>query len=1329
MAQIQDNMKLNKAFFHFLSKMQTNSGQYPFESRYKSAHSISASDIWTDDIPYCETKEDAETFMAGDGNTIIKLYEKFTLTPLPNTNNQAYYIDDGGNFVRPFISPTDIPNPLTNLPSNGFGIFIYREDGSLIPPTAGAYVIDPYSGLVLFDEGMTPVDLGWGNISISCFVYIGNTLKETVMGGSDTVDIENIKTYIDPEAIELFNKIDFDVRFKVLKNLSENIVLVESPEGVITIDLQNLVKSDINGKIPLDYFPDTIKNGLVYKGKYNPNTNTPDIFNISKITGDFWIVSETGSGYTEGNWLIWNGTGFDIWDFILTNVYAVNGKTGDVILTAGDIGYDNLVSGLTSDNLKDAIDELSDTIDILEANLNSAVFGNILSSYTIEKVEQGSDIKFNLKYEGTGNGVNLTSSLNGLRADLNIDTDIFEFNVGNGLTLKQNSIKPSHLDRTGSMYDGQILTYDLATQKFKFVDMPGLSTDDTGTIFQRNIPVFGQGDSYVIAGMDGYNERVMQILQYDPTDEGFVNDIFVLSDFQKSNFAIEDLKEDSVKIDLNGLKLKDSGNITITINNNTGEIIENNTPIKIEGISEIISTYGKYFKIEDGVGNPLFFCFEDTTGRDKCFANYVEGSNAIWLKINADILVDGTFTAYVKDDEVSNGVNPTLIFSYYNPFHGENNLPLINSSQTDFQVIKNNTSDSWLRYINTGDERYSYLYNWVQNDSNTRSQIIRTNFPLSLDSNGLIFDYGQMVYSGSSTGSWYSYNRFCWLDLQGDGNTHWANSLYGRIGGSNRSRLWQHPSTNYPGTSGTPITVGGSTWRTVSHILRPGKTFQYIEHDGVTVRSYGTLPAETEGFPFTFENIVGTSAPSKANMYHYFSFIRIRKFYDKFNTEIILTKNTGYTTDTIKINTTERTELSLNRLSEINSLTLVDNYDISYPNKITYLFSNEDKDTWYKFNSGTNNFEEYISGYGNNSEEIKTIPSSTFTNFVDGFKALNLKIIIDTTADNTVSPYLSSMVLDYKKVGSWRLIQGTEFTNNFKVENYPYEIRLVKLGSNTLNNLKINIVADREVNSALDNFMLKDTYDVGEKGYVDRAGAVTNGNTAEDLTHEDIKNIDNMITNHTGNTSIHAPIDNNDPSANNKVYSNLKVESLISNHQHDFGDVLDDIEGTPADGQAVVWDKTSGKWIFAESGGAGTVSELEDVDITDRVNGTTLVWDEFESKYKHGVTVTSSLEFRRLRKYTFSSADVISAETDGYLDIDIKDMSDTLVSVKNTLIDNGIVVNIGRLNTFGGLISNNDDFELIQGTAESGYCNVLRIHSEWIIEGESVWGYIIKDKE
>lgn len=167
------------AYFHSLGKVMTRDSQAVYESPYKSSHNVRSNEIWTDNIIYAIDYTSAVN--ESISNSAVTLYEETTLSEILGSNGQSWYLDDSGTFIRPWISPVDVPNSITNLPSYGYTLRLFRGDnatngtpGSEIGMTEGAWSVDYYAGIIHFGVGQTPQDRGWGTIKATIFVYTGN---------------------------------------------------------------------------------------------------------------------------------------------------------------------------------------------------------------------------------------------------------------------------------------------------------------------------------------------------------------------------------------------------------------------------------------------------------------------------------------------------------------------------------------------------------------------------------------------------------------------------------------------------------------------------------------------------------------------------------------------------------------------------------------------------------------------------------------------------------------------------------------------------------------------------------------------------------------------------------------------------------------------------------------------------------------------------------------------------------------------------------------------------------------------------------------------------
>jgi hypothetical protein len=128
----------------------------------------------------------------------------------------------------------------------------------------------------------------------------------------------------------------------------------KKPDGT-----NNLIGTD--GKINPKYIPGSILSGMVYGGTFNASgfisasSYAPalqgvkiDTVNTANYPGFFFIAQNPyifgGNSYDPGDWAISLGAHTPAWAKIdnASAVSSVNGKTGAVILTKGDVGLDNV---------------------------------------------------------------------------------------------------------------------------------------------------------------------------------------------------------------------------------------------------------------------------------------------------------------------------------------------------------------------------------------------------------------------------------------------------------------------------------------------------------------------------------------------------------------------------------------------------------------------------------------------------------------------------------------------------------------------------------------------------------------------------------------------------------------------------------------------------------------------------------------------------------------------------------------------------------------------------------------------------------------------------
>ena len=327
------------AFFHSLSKAATNSTQYVFESKYKSAHSVKGSEIWADTIAYCANSAAADA--EATANTAVEKYTQVALTEIPGSNGQAWYINNAGTFVRPWISPVDVPNSTTNDPSDGFQANLYTSTGTLVTPTAGVWFVDYYAGIVHFEVGSTPANLGYGTPKITCYVYTGAYGAGTSSGGTLTGLTDVPDSYATHAG-----------KYLVVKNTEDGI---------------EFVAAGISGNTRV-FVSETALAPLV--------AGEPTIDEIETFTVNSSHINTLL--YYTGTAASTDAIKYVYWVDNAGNATMIDGKQ----LPAEDIVYDNTTSLLTATDVQSAIDEL-------EAEKENELGSPLVDGYLLSSLVDG----------------------------------------------------------------------------------------------------------------------------------------------------------------------------------------------------------------------------------------------------------------------------------------------------------------------------------------------------------------------------------------------------------------------------------------------------------------------------------------------------------------------------------------------------------------------------------------------------------------------------------------------------------------------------------------------------------------------------------------------------------------------------------------------------------------------------------------------------------------------------------------------------------------------------------------------------------------------------
>jgi hypothetical protein len=211
---------------------------------------------------------------------------------------------------------------------------------------------------------------------------------------------------------------------------------------------------DNNGDVPLANIPDSLKTGLVYKGSWNANTNTPTLSSSGGGTqGDFYIVSVAGttsidgeSDWQVGDWIVNNGSQWDKVDNS-DKVSSVNGQTGVVVL---------------------------DTDDVDEGSTNLY--------FTDTRVENNTEVSANTNHRGlTNNPHNTTASQVGIDDTDDVDegsTNLYytETRVDNNTNVSANTTHRGRTDNPHTVTPAQVGN---DTAQWNADQIQGIDVDDT----------------------------------------------------------------------------------------------------------------------------------------------------------------------------------------------------------------------------------------------------------------------------------------------------------------------------------------------------------------------------------------------------------------------------------------------------------------------------------------------------------------------------------------------------------------------------------------------------------------------------------------------------------------------------------------------------------------------------------------------------------------------------------------------------------------------------------------------------------------------------------
>lgn len=239
-------------------------------------------------------------------------------------------------------------------------VYNYVDDGF---NNAYNYIDNGFNKVnVQFNEAYNYIDNGFNNVNVQfndAYNYIDNGLNNL------SLDVANLQNYVDDGFNNVNNQFNNAYNY-IDTELDKKIDKTEKGEanGVATLDA--------TGRVPYSQLPES---AMEYKGTWDASTNTPSLADGTGTNGDFYVVSVGGTvnfgsrtvTFYVNDRVIYDGTTHQWERLPAGEVRSVNGFTGDVTLTASDVG------AATSTDITNAINALDVTDTVVTGKYVSAV--------------------------------------------------------------------------------------------------------------------------------------------------------------------------------------------------------------------------------------------------------------------------------------------------------------------------------------------------------------------------------------------------------------------------------------------------------------------------------------------------------------------------------------------------------------------------------------------------------------------------------------------------------------------------------------------------------------------------------------------------------------------------------------------------------------------------------------------------------------------------------------------------------------------------------------------------------------------------------------------
>lgn len=191
MANPSDSLQRNLGYFHSGSKTLVREGQAIYETPYAAGHVITLKDVIGENLPYFPDQASLDTFLTSpETSGVLTKYDNVSMTEVksvitgnPDTDQQSWYLDDGGQWMKPIVFGVFAPDPVTNKPSSILDPVLYKDNGDIVPGSMGVWWVDPFQGLLRFGAGYEPYrtapygGTAIGTPHLTCYVYTGPTLE------------------------------------------------------------------------------------------------------------------------------------------------------------------------------------------------------------------------------------------------------------------------------------------------------------------------------------------------------------------------------------------------------------------------------------------------------------------------------------------------------------------------------------------------------------------------------------------------------------------------------------------------------------------------------------------------------------------------------------------------------------------------------------------------------------------------------------------------------------------------------------------------------------------------------------------------------------------------------------------------------------------------------------------------------------------------------------------------------------------------------------------------------------------------------------------------